>query len=149
MAVSYSLVQALWSYWVTECEEGLFIRGFQCAFVRHVSRMRKRRPGAIFEQHLSFVCMCGTASCMVCVSCVQQYQDTNMQGVVYELNSYMEQRLDTGGDNKLLLYELCNIIKTGQAPLATHTNTCTHAHTHTSSSPIAASCSITCQIQPG
>uniref|UniRef100_A0A669CJH6 Phosphodiesterase n=1 Tax=Oreochromis niloticus TaxID=8128 RepID=A0A669CJH6_ORENI len=41
-----------------------------------------------------------------------QYQDTNMQGVVYELNSYIEQRLDTGGDNKLLLYELCNIIKT-------------------------------------
>uniref|UniRef100_A0AAY4E017 Phosphodiesterase n=1 Tax=Denticeps clupeoides TaxID=299321 RepID=A0AAY4E017_9TELE len=40
------------------------------------------------------------------------YQDTNMQAVVYELNSYMEQRLDTGGDNKLLLYELCNIIKT-------------------------------------
>uniref|UniRef100_A0A671PGJ4 Phosphodiesterase n=1 Tax=Sinocyclocheilus anshuiensis TaxID=1608454 RepID=A0A671PGJ4_9TELE len=40
------------------------------------------------------------------------YQDTNMQSVVYELNSYMEQRLDTGGDNKLLLYELCNIIKT-------------------------------------
>lgn len=50
----------------------------------------------------------------MCVSCVQQYQDTNMQGVVYELNSYMEQRLDTGGDNKLLLYELCNIIKTGK-----------------------------------
>ncbi|TNM99849.1 hypothetical protein fugu_012882 [Takifugu bimaculatus] len=49
---------------------------------------------------------------MPCVSFVQQYQDTNMQGVVYELNSYMEQRLDTGGDNKLLLYELCNIIKT-------------------------------------
>ncbi|XP_013124483.1 cAMP and cAMP-inhibited cGMP 3',5'-cyclic phosphodiesterase 10A isoform X3 [Oreochromis niloticus] len=42
----------------------------------------------------------------------RQYQDTNMQGVVYELNSYIEQRLDTGGDNKLLLYELCNIIKT-------------------------------------
>ncbi|XP_046726625.1 cAMP and cAMP-inhibited cGMP 3',5'-cyclic phosphodiesterase 10A isoform X2 [Silurus meridionalis] len=42
----------------------------------------------------------------------RQYQDTNMQGVVYELNSYMEQRLDTGGDNKLLLYELCNIVKT-------------------------------------
>ncbi|KAF7220090.1 transcript variant X2 [Nothobranchius furzeri] len=40
------------------------------------------------------------------------YQDTNMQGVVYELNSYMEQRLDTGGDNKFLLYELSNIIKT-------------------------------------
>lgn len=51
---------------------------------------------------------------MLCVSFVQQYQDTNMQGVVYELNSYMEQRLDTGGDNKLLLYELCNIIKTGK-----------------------------------
>lgn len=45
-----------------------------------------------------------------------------MQGVVYELNSYMEQRLDTGGDNKLLLYELCNIIKTGQA---------SHTHVHT------------------
>ncbi|XP_076830710.1 cAMP and cAMP-inhibited cGMP 3',5'-cyclic phosphodiesterase 10A isoform X3 [Brachyhypopomus gauderio] len=43
---------------------------------------------------------------------VSRYQDTNMQAVVYELNSYMEQRLDTGGDNKLLLYELCNIIKT-------------------------------------
>ncbi|TRY90314.1 hypothetical protein DNTS_018617 [Danionella cerebrum] len=42
----------------------------------------------------------------------RQYQDPNMQSVVYELNSYMEQRLDTGGDNKLLLYELCNIIKT-------------------------------------
>lgn len=51
---------------------------------------------------------------LCCVSCFQQYQDTNMQGVVYELNSYMEQRLDTGGDNKLLLYELCNIIKTGK-----------------------------------
>lgn len=54
------------------------------------------------------------------VSCVQQYQDTNMQGVVYELNSYMEQRLDTGGDNKLLLYELCNIIKTGKDFSAEH-----------------------------
>uniref|UniRef100_A0A8C5BHT2 Phosphodiesterase n=1 Tax=Gadus morhua TaxID=8049 RepID=A0A8C5BHT2_GADMO len=43
---------------------------------------------------------------------VSRYQDTDMQGVVHELNSYMEQRLDTGGDNKLLLYELCNIIKT-------------------------------------
>ncbi|EPQ17608.1 Transmembrane protein 50B [Myotis brandtii] len=27
----------------------------------------------------------------------------NAQGVVYELNSYMEQQLDTGGDNQLLL----------------------------------------------
>ncbi|XP_043925516.1 cAMP and cAMP-inhibited cGMP 3',5'-cyclic phosphodiesterase 10A isoform X2 [Protopterus annectens] len=43
---------------------------------------------------------------------VSRYQDPNIQGVVYELNSYMEQRLDTGGDNKLLLYELGNIIKT-------------------------------------
>ncbi|XP_073527528.1 cAMP and cAMP-inhibited cGMP 3',5'-cyclic phosphodiesterase 10A isoform X2 [Phyllobates terribilis] len=43
---------------------------------------------------------------------VSRYQDTNMQGVVYELNSYMEQRLDAGGDNKLLLYELSDIIKT-------------------------------------
>lgn len=41
-----------------------------------------------------------------------------MQGVVYELNNYMEQRLDTGGDNKLLLYELCNIIKTGRQQMA-------------------------------
>nr|KAF6462705.1 phosphodiesterase 10A [Molossus molossus] len=43
---------------------------------------------------------------------VSRYQDTNMQGVVYELNSYIEQRLDTGGDNQLLLYELSSIIKT-------------------------------------
>lgn len=57
---------------------------------------------------------------MLHVSCVQQYQDTNMQGVVYELNSYMEQRLDTGGDNKLLLYELCNIIKTGKSACQAH-----------------------------
>uniref|UniRef100_G1LNR2 Phosphodiesterase n=1 Tax=Ailuropoda melanoleuca TaxID=9646 RepID=G1LNR2_AILME len=42
---------------------------------------------------------------------VSRYQDTNMQGVVYELNSYIEQRLDTGGDNQLLLYELSSIIK--------------------------------------
>lgn len=43
-----------------------------------------------------------------------KYQDTNMQGVVYELNSYIEQRLDTGGDNQLLLYELSSIIKIGK-----------------------------------
>ncbi|XP_036981988.2 cAMP and cAMP-inhibited cGMP 3',5'-cyclic phosphodiesterase 10A isoform X1 [Artibeus jamaicensis] len=42
---------------------------------------------------------------------VSRYQDTNMQGVVYELNSYIEQRLDTGGDNQLLLYELSSVIK--------------------------------------
>uniref|UniRef100_A0A2K5PCE8 Phosphodiesterase n=1 Tax=Cebus imitator TaxID=2715852 RepID=A0A2K5PCE8_CEBIM len=42
---------------------------------------------------------------------VSRYQDTNMQGVVYELNSYIEQQLDTGGDNQLLLYELSSIIK--------------------------------------
>nr|KAF6462704.1 phosphodiesterase 10A [Molossus molossus] len=46
---------------------------------------------------------------------VSRYQDTNMQGVVYELNSYIEQRLDTGGDNQLLLYELSSIIKTDQS----------------------------------
>lgn len=39
-----------------------------------------------------------------------------MQGVVYELNSYIEQRLDTGGDNQLLLYELSSIIKIGKRP---------------------------------
>uniref|UniRef100_A0A2K6TPD8 cAMP and cAMP-inhibited cGMP 3',5'-cyclic phosphodiesterase 10A n=1 Tax=Saimiri boliviensis boliviensis TaxID=39432 RepID=A0A2K6TPD8_SAIBB len=42
---------------------------------------------------------------------VSRYQDTNMQGVVYELNSCTEQRSDTGGDNQLLLYELSSIIK--------------------------------------
>ncbi|XP_034148080.1 cAMP and cAMP-inhibited cGMP 3',5'-cyclic phosphodiesterase 10A isoform X4 [Esox lucius] len=41
-----------------------------------------------------------------------RYQDSNMQGVVYELNSYLEQRLDSGEDHKLLLYELCRIINT-------------------------------------
>ena len=61
------------------------------------------------------VCVCVCACTHVCVGCALQYQDTDMQGVVHELNSYMEQRLDTGGDNKLLLYELCNIIKTGMA----------------------------------
>lgn len=39
-----------------------------------------------------------------------------MQGVVYELNSYIEQRLDAGGDNQLLLYELSSIIKIGERP---------------------------------
>lgn len=38
-----------------------------------------------------------------------------MQGVVYELNSYIEQRLDTGGDNQLLLYELSSIIRIGKS----------------------------------
>ncbi|XP_066228907.1 cAMP and cAMP-inhibited cGMP 3',5'-cyclic phosphodiesterase 10A isoform X2 [Saccopteryx leptura] len=42
---------------------------------------------------------------------VSRYQDTNMQGVVYELNSYIEQRLDTGGDNQLLLYELSRVVQ--------------------------------------
>ncbi|ELW63297.1 cAMP and cAMP-inhibited cGMP 3',5'-cyclic phosphodiesterase 10A [Tupaia chinensis] len=49
---------------------------------------------------------------LVATAC--SYQDTNMQGVVYELNSYIEQRLDTGGDNHLLLYELSSIIKIGE-----------------------------------
>lgn len=51
---------------------------------------------------------------MFFLSLLPQYQDTNMQGVVYELNSYIEQRLDTGGDNQLLLYELSSIIKIGK-----------------------------------
>ncbi|XP_051854046.1 cAMP and cAMP-inhibited cGMP 3',5'-cyclic phosphodiesterase 10A isoform X2 [Antechinus flavipes] len=42
---------------------------------------------------------------------ITRYRDTNMQGVVYELNSYIEQRLDTGGDNQILLYELSRLIK--------------------------------------
>lgn len=57
--------------------------------------------------HLSY-------SKMFFLSLLPQYQDTNMQGVVYELNSYIEQRLDTGGDNQLLLYELSSIIKIGK-----------------------------------
>ncbi|XP_038664678.1 cAMP and cAMP-inhibited cGMP 3',5'-cyclic phosphodiesterase 10A isoform X3 [Scyliorhinus canicula] len=43
---------------------------------------------------------------------INRYLDSNMQAVVYELNSNVEQRLDPTSDNKLLLYELCNIIKT-------------------------------------
>uniref|UniRef100_A0A673VPU1 Phosphodiesterase 10A n=1 Tax=Salmo trutta TaxID=8032 RepID=A0A673VPU1_SALTR len=35
-----------------------------------------------------------------------------MQNVVHDLTSYLEQRLDPGGDNKLLFYDLCTIIKT-------------------------------------
>lgn len=53
--------------------------------------------------------------------CLLKYQDTNMQGVVYELNSYIEQRLDTGGDNQLLLYELSSIIRTGETALGRRT----------------------------
>lgn len=49
-----------------------------------------------------------------------------MQGVVYELNSYIEQRLDTGGDNHLLLYELSSIIRIGKA-LPAHQPACTHS----------------------
>ncbi|KAK6329513.1 hypothetical protein J4Q44_G00014910 [Coregonus suidteri] len=41
-----------------------------------------------------------------------RYQDSNMQNVVDDLTSYLEQRLDPGGDNKLLLYDLCTVIKT-------------------------------------
>uniref|UniRef100_A0AAZ3Q4P3 Phosphodiesterase n=1 Tax=Oncorhynchus tshawytscha TaxID=74940 RepID=A0AAZ3Q4P3_ONCTS len=37
-----------------------------------------------------------------------QYQDSNMQKLVHDLTSCLEQRLDT----KLLLYDLCTIIKT-------------------------------------
>uniref|UniRef100_A0ABM5FYJ4 cAMP and cAMP-inhibited cGMP 3',5'-cyclic phosphodiesterase 10A isoform X5 n=1 Tax=Pogona vitticeps TaxID=103695 RepID=A0ABM5FYJ4_9SAUR len=42
---------------------------------------------------------------------VSRYQNSDMQGVVYELNSYIEQRLDIGGNNQLLLYELSSIIR--------------------------------------
>ncbi|KAK6301410.1 hypothetical protein J4Q44_G00274630, partial [Coregonus suidteri] len=42
----------------------------------------------------------------------RRYQDSNMQNVVDDLTSYLEQRLDPGGDNKLLLYDLCTVIKT-------------------------------------
>ncbi|XP_077203994.1 cAMP and cAMP-inhibited cGMP 3',5'-cyclic phosphodiesterase 10A isoform X3 [Paroedura picta] len=42
---------------------------------------------------------------------VNRYQDIEMQAVVYELNSYIEQRLDMGGNNHLLLYELSSIIQ--------------------------------------
>uniref|UniRef100_A0A8D0GX59 PDEase domain-containing protein n=1 Tax=Sphenodon punctatus TaxID=8508 RepID=A0A8D0GX59_SPHPU len=55
---------------------------------------------------------------------ISRYQDTNMQGVVYELNSYIEQRLDTGGDNHLLLYELSSIIKIARAPGTSHPCEC-------------------------
>ncbi|KAM9557916.1 cAMP and cAMP-inhibited cGMP 3',5'-cyclic phosphodiesterase 10A isoform 4-T4 [Salvelinus alpinus] len=41
-----------------------------------------------------------------------RYQDSNMQNVVHDLTSYLEQRLDPGGDNKLLFYDLSTIIKT-------------------------------------
>ncbi|GCB75033.1 hypothetical protein scyTo_0018156, partial [Scyliorhinus torazame] len=43
---------------------------------------------------------------------INRYLDSDMQAVVYELNSNVEQRLDRVSDNKLLLFELCNIIKT-------------------------------------
>ncbi|XP_060609693.2 cAMP and cAMP-inhibited cGMP 3',5'-cyclic phosphodiesterase 10A isoform X5 [Anolis sagrei] len=42
---------------------------------------------------------------------VSRYQNTDMQSVVYELNSYIEQRLDIGGNNQLLLYELSGVIR--------------------------------------
>ncbi|XP_078413729.1 cAMP and cAMP-inhibited cGMP 3',5'-cyclic phosphodiesterase 10A [Cetorhinus maximus] len=43
---------------------------------------------------------------------INRYLNSNMQAVVYELNSHVEQRLDPGSDNRLLLFELCNIIRT-------------------------------------
>ncbi|XP_016852763.1 cAMP and cAMP-inhibited cGMP 3',5'-cyclic phosphodiesterase 10A isoform X5 [Anolis carolinensis] len=42
---------------------------------------------------------------------VNRYQNSDMQGVVYELNSYIEQRLDIGVNNQLLLYELSGVIR--------------------------------------
>ncbi|XP_062980529.1 cAMP and cAMP-inhibited cGMP 3',5'-cyclic phosphodiesterase 10A isoform X2 [Elgaria multicarinata webbii] len=42
---------------------------------------------------------------------VTRYQNSDMQGVVCDLNNYIEQRLDVGGNNQLLLYELSSIIR--------------------------------------
>ncbi|XP_067900946.1 cAMP and cAMP-inhibited cGMP 3',5'-cyclic phosphodiesterase 10A [Heterodontus francisci] len=43
---------------------------------------------------------------------INRYLDTNMQAVVYELNTHIEQQPDLGTNNKLLLFELSKIIKT-------------------------------------
>ncbi|XP_078471703.1 cAMP and cAMP-inhibited cGMP 3',5'-cyclic phosphodiesterase 10A isoform X5 [Lampetra planeri] len=64
------------------------------ASVREVTRVSTSPPNSLPRQHAAS----------------KQYQDTNVQAVVYELNSHIEQRLDMGGDSKLLLHELCYII---------------------------------------
>lgn len=67
-----------------------------------------------------------------------------MQGVVYELNSYIEQRLDTGGDNHLLLYELSSIIRIGKATpvLTLRSDHCVTLGEWDSSSPSVAGLSL-------
>ncbi|XP_061480337.1 cAMP and cAMP-inhibited cGMP 3',5'-cyclic phosphodiesterase 10A isoform X4 [Rhineura floridana] len=40
-----------------------------------------------------------------------EYQNPDMQAMVYELNGFIEQRMDIGGHSQLLLYELSSIIR--------------------------------------
>ncbi|XP_061480338.1 cAMP and cAMP-inhibited cGMP 3',5'-cyclic phosphodiesterase 10A isoform X5 [Rhineura floridana] len=40
-----------------------------------------------------------------------RYQNPDMQAMVYELNGFIEQRMDIGGHSQLLLYELSSIIR--------------------------------------
>ncbi|XP_025023942.1 cAMP and cAMP-inhibited cGMP 3',5'-cyclic phosphodiesterase 10A-like, partial [Python bivittatus] len=42
---------------------------------------------------------------------VTRYQNSDMQGMVHELNSHIEKRMDIGGNTQLLLYELSAIIR--------------------------------------
>ncbi|KAM3853838.1 cAMP and cAMP-inhibited cGMP 3',5'-cyclic phosphodiesterase 10A [Vipera latastei] len=42
---------------------------------------------------------------------VSRYQNSDMEGMVYDLNSHLEKRMDTAGNNQLLLYELSTIIQ--------------------------------------
>ncbi|XP_060548299.1 cAMP and cAMP-inhibited cGMP 3',5'-cyclic phosphodiesterase 10A isoform X2 [Pantherophis guttatus] len=42
---------------------------------------------------------------------VSRYQNPDMEGMVYDLNSYLEKRADTVGNSQLLLYELSTIIQ--------------------------------------
>ncbi|XP_039204859.1 cAMP and cAMP-inhibited cGMP 3',5'-cyclic phosphodiesterase 10A isoform X6 [Crotalus tigris] len=42
---------------------------------------------------------------------VSRYQNSDMEGMVYDLNSHLEKRMDIAGNNQLLLYELSTIIQ--------------------------------------
>ncbi|XP_028579692.1 cAMP and cAMP-inhibited cGMP 3',5'-cyclic phosphodiesterase 10A isoform X3 [Podarcis muralis] len=42
---------------------------------------------------------------------ISRYQNPDIQAVVYDLNGFIEQRMDIGGHNQLLLYELSSIIQ--------------------------------------
>ncbi|XP_058023984.1 cAMP and cAMP-inhibited cGMP 3',5'-cyclic phosphodiesterase 10A isoform X2 [Ahaetulla prasina] len=42
---------------------------------------------------------------------VSRYQNSDMEGMVYDLNSHLEKRTDTVGNSQLLLYELSTIIQ--------------------------------------